>query len=98
MSRPAAQPIACEHGIPFRDRCAACEEHYDADRKRLAAIEQREIEREIERKEATRAVSADWTCDRCGEQTWFYEPGPRSTVHHGAAALSNICGGTWRRS
>jgi len=92
MSRPAPQPIACEHGIPFRDRCAACEAHYDADRKRLDAIEQREIER----KEATRAVSAEWTCDRCAVVGWFYEPGPRSQTHHGGGVAP--CGGTWRRS
>lgn len=94
MSRPAPQPIACEHGIPFRDRCAACEAGFIVERARLAEAERRELER----KERTRAVSAEWTCDRCGEQTWFYEPGPRSTIHHGAAALSDICGGTWRRS
>lgn len=106
MSRPPAQPIACDHAIPFRDRCPACEEHYDADRKRLAAIEQRELER----KEGLRAVSAEWTCDRCGERAHFYEPGPRFPCHAGPTpseserrrrieqALPARCGGTWRRS
>lgn len=102
-SRSAAQPIACDHGMPFRDRCDACERHYDADRSRLEAIEAAELQR----KERTRAVSAEWKCDACGALVHFYEPGPASPSHHGTRAgwrprdgadAGARCGGTWSRA